>query len=531
MNEQLMKHIREPPFPKNGSINVHVGMYLESLGAFKQTEMTFEVDIYLYMSWQDKSLAHFENGRDETWIINDDAHRKKIWVPDIYFANARKAQLQDVTVPNFNMYIHSNGTIAYSLRTTLTVACALDLRNYPMDSQVCNIVLLSYSHVEELVNVTWFTSTVPIKHNKRIALPELNLIATKPSICDGTYEYAPTATGSRTGVFSCLSANIYLSRSLMHNLLQTYIPLGGIVIVSWTSFWIDRRASPARVTLTFMTLVSLTSMGNGMRFALPQVSYAKAVDYYYFAAMIFVFGALIEFAFVNSYMRKSEKYEKLSTKYKDKDEKLLHSPIIFSAFQKSYDQMVRMRKKSNAVVFLENLKKRSRTENGSMGGRAVKFSFSNDYPPTDSDDSRKQSTETQYFSRDVLAEQNQDLNDSFYDNVPRIHPTNKTPLLLTVDGDLVTNPPRQSPSPQDSSMSSETQKEVIKKAKKERKISKVTPNPLLSTQYSEFSHMLSMRALNIDKWSRILFPLTFTMYNLIYWVFYISQRKDFVLEM
>lgn len=74
--------------------------------------------------------------------------------------------------------------------------------------------------------------------------------------------------------------------------------------------------------------------------------------------MIFVFGALIEFAFVNSYMRKSEKYEKLSTKYKDKtDEKLLHSPIIFSAFQKSYDQMVRMRKKSNAVVFLENLRK------------------------------------------------------------------------------------------------------------------------------------------------------------------------------
>ena len=144
-----------------------------------------------------------------------------------------------------------------------------------MDSQICHILLLSYSHVEELVNLTWFTSTVPIKHNKRIALPELNLVATRPSVCDGNYEYAPTATGYRKGTFSCLSADIYLSRSLMHNLLQTYIPLGGIVIVSWTSFWIDRRASPARVTLTFMTLVSLTSMGHGMRFALPQVSYAK----------------------------------------------------------------------------------------------------------------------------------------------------------------------------------------------------------------------------------------------------------------
>ena len=90
----------------------------------------------------------------------------------------------------------------------------------------------------------------------------------------------------------------------------------------------------------------------------------QAIDFYFFACMLFVFGALIEFAMVNSYMRKSEKYEKLATKYKDKKdtEKFMASPIISSAFQKSYDQMLKMRRKSNAAVFFENLRKRKFTE-------------------------------------------------------------------------------------------------------------------------------------------------------------------------
>jgi hypothetical protein len=41
--------------------------------------------------------------------------------------------------PNFNLFIDQNGTIAYSSRITLTVACNLDLVNYPMDSQKCGI--------------------------------------------------------------------------------------------------------------------------------------------------------------------------------------------------------------------------------------------------------------------------------------------------------------------------------------------------------------------------------------------------------
>ncbi|KIH52429.1 hypothetical protein ANCDUO_17470 [Ancylostoma duodenale] len=87
--------------------------------------------------------------------------------------------------------------------------------------------------------------------------------------------------------------------------VQSYIPTGLIVAISWVSFWIDRRAVPARVSLSFTTLLTLSTQcsrrpiriivshfqGNGIRYALPPVSYAKAIDYFYGgAASIFKYS-------------------------------------------------------------------------------------------------------------------------------------------------------------------------------------------------------------------------------------------------
>jgi hypothetical protein len=49
-----------------------------------------------------------------------------------------------VIAPNFNLFIDQTGTVAYSSRITLTVACNLDLVHYPVDSQQCAIRLVFY---------------------------------------------------------------------------------------------------------------------------------------------------------------------------------------------------------------------------------------------------------------------------------------------------------------------------------------------------------------------------------------------------
>ncbi|ULT81297.1 hypothetical protein L3Y34_011285 [Caenorhabditis briggsae] len=246
-------------------------------------------------------------------LINNDEIRKQIWLPDLYFANARQASFQEVTVPNFNLFVAPDGTVAYSCRCTLTVACSLNLRYYPMDQQLCSIRVLSYAYIAKQVNVTWFDKN-PVRFNEEIGLPEFQIEHVSNAYCNGSYQYALTADSFKSDDFSCLTGNLYLSRSIGYNLVQSYIPTGLIVMISWVSFWIDRRAVPARVTLSFTTLVSLTTLGNGLRFGLPQVSYAKAIDLWYGACMFFVFCALLEFATINSYMRKSEKFDSMAKK-------------------------------------------------------------------------------------------------------------------------------------------------------------------------------------------------------------------------
>uniref|UniRef100_A0A7E4UUB1 Ig-like domain-containing protein n=1 Tax=Panagrellus redivivus TaxID=6233 RepID=A0A7E4UUB1_PANRE len=305
----IYKLIRKKiPRVGNAPLDVKFGFYIESLGNFRSNEMAFDVDMYLYMSWTDAAMEHDD---EEYVLINDKTVLENMWVPDLYFANARTAYFHDVTVPNFNMFINKDGVIAYGTRVTLTVACNLVLKNYPLDSQTCSIKIISYAHVIPMMNVTWFNEGA-VRFNAEIGLPEFKIMSIRPAYCNGTFHYTITENSSRVGEFSCLMGLIELERAIGYHLVQSYLPNAAIVIISWVSFWIDRRAVPARVSLSFTCLLTLSTQGNGLRYALPPVAYSKAIDHWFGVCMLFIFGVLLEFALVNSYMRRANKYNNLA---------------------------------------------------------------------------------------------------------------------------------------------------------------------------------------------------------------------------
>lgn len=106
--------------------------------------------------------------------------------------------------------------------------------------------------------------------------------------------------------FSCLLAIFYLKRNIAYSLLQTYLPTTFIVCISWMSFWIDPTSVPGRVGLAVTTLLTLSTHAIGLHYQLPPVSYAKAQDVWFGACILFLFAALVEFALVNMYTRRSE---------------------------------------------------------------------------------------------------------------------------------------------------------------------------------------------------------------------------------
>ena len=76
----------------------------------------------------------------------------KIWVPDTYFVNGMKSYLHKITVPNRFVRISPDGKVSYSQRLTLWATCPMNLRKFPLDSQV--IMRFLFRHFSQCLKIS-----------------------------------------------------------------------------------------------------------------------------------------------------------------------------------------------------------------------------------------------------------------------------------------------------------------------------------------------------------------------------------------
>ncbi|CAG2179064.1 unnamed protein product, partial [Oppiella nova] len=112
---------------------------------------------------------------------------------------------------------------------------------------------------------------------------------------------------SHTGTFSKLVATFTLRREFGHFILDIYIPSVLFVISSWTSFWVEIPAAPARVTLGITTMLTLVTSAKTARDKLPRVSYIHALDIWIIMCTFFIFASLVEYATVNFIYHKEKR--------------------------------------------------------------------------------------------------------------------------------------------------------------------------------------------------------------------------------
>ncbi len=70
--------------------------------------------MYLRQQWKDDRLQ-FDKADNEgnSKMKLGDGMWKKIWVPDVFFRNEKKADFHEVTTPNRLLNLHSDGTLWY----------------------------------------------------------------------------------------------------------------------------------------------------------------------------------------------------------------------------------------------------------------------------------------------------------------------------------------------------------------------------------------------------------------------------------
>ncbi|CAK5041150.1 unnamed protein product [Meloidogyne enterolobii] len=468
-----------PPSMNGQPLQVLAGIYIESLGNFRAADMSFDVDLYLYLSWKDYSLNHSSN---DYLLLNDPNIRKYIWLPDLYFANARISRFHDVIAPNFNLFVDQKGEVAYSTRITLGVACNLDLSLYPMDSQRCSIQFLSYAYIEKQLKVRWFIGN-STRYNPNIQLPEFRISNLSNEYCNGIYNYAIMEYSFKRDEFSCLEAIIHLNRQIGYHVVQSYIPTGLIVIISW---------------------------GNGLRFGLPQVAYAKAIDFWFGACLFFVFLSLLEFAAVNSYMRHAEKFERYATYYAKKNSSLNAQTAVLFSKNKAFGE------------------KNEKGEKESLKSRADTLSL---LPSIDA--SIDESFEgVKWSSAATIGEINPNIwlpttDSPTKENNLINNKNNKRKVLKKNEREIKNNGNKM----RAAHFRQFYRPSSVNKFKKEKEncsknYGKIETNPLITNHFLRQGFLYSRKGLAIDRLSRWLFPLTFTIWNAFYWLYYLYYVQN-----
>lgn len=156
-------------------------------------------------------------------------------------------------------------SVGLSVMNTLPSYCASFLSSFP--ATLTNIFAVGYTMSD--IRYKWKDGPNSIGISKEVELPQFKVLGHVQKISEVSLS---------TGNYSRLICEVRFVRSMGYYLIQIYIPASLIVVISWVSFWLHRNATPARVSLGVMTVLTMTTLMSSTNSQLPKISYVKSID-------------------------------------------------------------------------------------------------------------------------------------------------------------------------------------------------------------------------------------------------------------
>ncbi|CAH8474460.1 unnamed protein product [Schistosoma rodhaini] len=297
----------------NGPLIVEVNTFIHSFSSISVVNMDFTVDFMLRQRWLDTRLKFSADHKFTKLPIS--YAKNQIWIPDLFFRNAKHGFLHDMTTPNYLIWLDSNGLITFSQKISMKLSCHMTLHTFPFDSQHCTINIGSYGYSKSDLEFRWWNTDgydqfglIPTTNQSRsmavqirsgLEINEFDLLSYDTSYCKMEY--------STTGRFSCIEAVFHLKRRFGFYLIYAYLPSLLLVVIAWLSFFVDYEAVPARISIGLLCVLALITQSAAILTQVPRVSYIKGIDIWLFVCLAFVVSSLLEFAIANSLARRRSK--------------------------------------------------------------------------------------------------------------------------------------------------------------------------------------------------------------------------------
>ncbi|KAJ9582577.1 hypothetical protein L9F63_023065, partial [Diploptera punctata] len=262
-----------------------------------------QLELDTIMKWPEPRITflheeELEKGRRYP-VESDEA--EQFWVPEFYVGQTSSSSTEAKNNDISYLLLRADKTVLQIKRINIIIKCRFEFELYPLDVQHCAMDIMNPLHPAEEVTLSWLWDRPPViaftkKSNTELVLPEYTV---KLQECTKSFLVEHVS-----GNVSAIRFWLILKRQLMAHILETYVPTGLFVAMSWGSFLVKPDIVPGRMVLLVTNLLSLVTLFEASRVSAPPAVGIKFVDIWVLSCIGFVFLALLEYAIILFQIRK-----------------------------------------------------------------------------------------------------------------------------------------------------------------------------------------------------------------------------------
>jgi len=249
------------------AVVVGISVYILSIHSLSEEKMDFEMTMYFRQFWKDPRLS-FERkpGLEKLVLGKNHLH---IWTPDTFFVNEKDARVHDQLNPNEFVRISHTGEILVSKRLSGKFSCPMDLRYFPMDSQLCYMEIESFGYNMADIRYKWNDGLNSVQISSDVSLPAFKVLGHRQKTIEVSLS---------TGNYSRLVVEIQFVRSSGFYILSSIIPMILLVILSFVSFLLTTDSNVMKLGIPVCSFLGVLFLMVSINIGLPKISYVKAID-------------------------------------------------------------------------------------------------------------------------------------------------------------------------------------------------------------------------------------------------------------
>ncbi|XP_033760895.1 acetylcholine receptor subunit beta-like 1 [Pecten maximus] len=274
--------VPRPVYNQSEVLRVGVDVYLLSIIQLDAVASSIEISIAAALAWHDSQLTWDPNdyGGLTTYTVDP----ANIWYPGIFIISTAD-ELETISKTDFHADISSTGNVSWVVGKLILSSCDVDMTQFPMDTQVCDIILMPWGYGANEVALYALVNTM----NMAFVSPngEWNIDKTLVTEID---TYKPNS--------SALTVQLTLSRKSTYFIMSLILPMNLLGFLTPFVFFIP-ASSGDRISYSVTMFLSLAVYMTIVTDDIPKVSEPMAGITYYTLVTLIVSSAIVLLAIVS----------------------------------------------------------------------------------------------------------------------------------------------------------------------------------------------------------------------------------------